>query len=281
MDVFRDMRFAVRSLGRSFGFTAVVVLTLALGIAASTAVFSVVNAVLLRPLDYPQPQQLVRITSELRGFGATDTGVAPAELIDYQSRPDLFSGVAGVLPVSANVTSGDTPARVEMMLVSCNYFAILGAAPAHGRVFTVQDDVPGVANVAVVSDAFWRRSMKADPLAVGKTIVIDTDPVLVVGIMDPTFRHPGRTMQNDVDVWSPSGFRGSATVPPSRTRRRIEGCIARLQPGISVDQARERLVQYGAEVSRQYPADYPAQYGWSPPCSPCRTASSAACRRRC
>ena len=90
---------------------------------------------MLRPLDYPAPQQLVRITSELRGFGATDTGVAPAELVDYQSRTDLFTAVAGVVPTSANVTGGDTPARVEMMLVSWTYFSVLGVAPAHGRVF--------------------------------------------------------------------------------------------------------------------------------------------------
>src|SRR5687768_4432282 len=117
MRALRDVRFAIRSLTRSLGFTSLAVLTLGLGIGASTAVFSVVNAVVLRPLDYPEPWQLVRITSELRGFGATDTGVAAAELLDYQSRTDLFAAVAGVLPISANVTGGDTPARAEMMLV--------------------------------------------------------------------------------------------------------------------------------------------------------------------
>src|SRR5918995_2063038 len=113
MRIIRDAQFAVRTLKRSPGFTAVVVLTLALGIGASTAIFSVVNTVVFRPLGYPEPEQLVRITSELRGFGATDTGVAAPEMTDYQSRTDLFSGVAGLLPVSANVTSGDTPERLE------------------------------------------------------------------------------------------------------------------------------------------------------------------------
>jgi predicted permease len=264
MRAVRDVHFAVRNLTRSTGFTIVVVLTLALGIGASTAVFSVVNAVVLRPLDYPQPEQLLRITSELRGFGAVDTGVAAPELLDYQSRTDLFSGVAGILPVSANATGGEVPTRVEMMLVSWNYFSILGVAPAQGRVFEPGDDVPGVANVAVVSDGFWRRTLKADPQALGKLITIDADPVLVVGVMPSGFRHPGRTAQNDVDVWSPSGFRGSATSVPSRGRRRLESCLARLQPGVTFEQAQARLAEYGAAVTRDFPADYPAQSGWRP-----------------
>ena len=173
MRMIRDAQLAIRTLSRAPVFTAVVTLTLALGIGASTAIFSVVNAVVLRPLAYPQPQQLVRITSELRGFGATDTGVAAPELIDYQARTDLFSAVAGLLPVNANVTGGDTPERVEMMLVSWTYFSVLGVAPAHGRVFVVADDSPGVANIAVVSNNFWRRRLRADPNVIGQTVMID------------------------------------------------------------------------------------------------------------
>jgi predicted permease len=261
MHTIRDVRFAIRSLTRSPGFTAVVVLTLGLGIGASTAVFTVVDAVVLQPLDYPAPHQLAKISSELRGFGATDTGVAGPELFDYQSRTDLFAGVAGVLPISANVTGADTPTRVEMMLVSWKYFSVLGVAPAYGRVFASEDDV---ANVAVVSDRFWRRSLNADPQAIGRTIVIDTDPVMVVGVMPPSFRHPGRTLQNDVEIWSPSGFRGSATATLSRSRRLVDSCLARLQPGVTLEQAQARLAEYGAAVSLQFPSDYPTQNGWRP-----------------
>jgi putative ABC transport system permease protein len=264
MRMLHDGRFAVRNLMRSPGFTAIVVLTLALGIGASTAIFSVVNAVVLRPIDYPEPQRLVRITSELRGFGATDTGVAPAELVDYESRTDLFVAVAGLLPISANVTGGDTPERVEMMLVGWRYFSVLGVAPAYGRIFAPEDDTPGVANIAVVSDGFWRRRLSADPGAVGRTIVIDEDPILVVGVMPPGFRHPGRTLQTEVDVWSPAGFRGPGSAPPSRSRRRLEGCLARLQPGVTLDLAQARLNDYGATVGRQFPSDYPRQNDWRP-----------------
>lgn len=258
----RDVQFAFRTLMRSPGFTTLVVLTLALGIGASTAIFSVVNAVVLRPLDYPEPERLTRITSELRGFGATDTGVSAAELFDYQELDDVFLGVAGLLPVSANVTSGSTPERVEMMLVSWTYFSVLGVAPAHGRIFGPQDDTPGVANIAVVSDAFWRRRLNADPQGVGRTIVIDEDPIVIVGVMPPAFRHPGRTTHTAVDVWSPAGFRSGG--PPSRSRRRLEGCLARLQPGVTIEQAQLRLREYGATVTQQFPADYPSQNGWRP-----------------
>jgi predicted permease len=259
-----DVRLAIRHLTGSLGFTAVVVLTLALGIGASTAIFSVVNAVVLRPLPYPEPNQLVRITSELVGLGAADTGVAAPELFDYQSRTDLFTGVAGVMPVSANVTSGGTPERVEMMLVSWNYFSILGVPALHGRTFGPEDDAPGVANVAVVSHGFWQRRLNADPSAVGRTIVIDEDPILVVGVMPPRFQHPGRTVQSDADVWSPAGFRGAGTVPPSRSRRRLEGAIARLQPGVSLEQAQSRLSDYGQTARQDYATDYPAEHGWTP-----------------
>jgi predicted permease len=264
MRILRDAQFAVRTLTRSPGFTVVVVLTLALGIGASTAIFTVVNAVVLRPLAYPEAQQLVRITGELRNLGATDTGIAAPELFDYQSRTDLFTAVAGMLAVNANVTSGDTPERVEMMLVSWNYFSVLGVSPAYGRTFGPQDDVPGVANIAVVSDGFWRRRLGADPQAIGRTIVIDSDPIQVVGVMPPGFRHPGRTVQSEVDAWSPAGFRGQSSGPPSRSRRRLEGALARLQPGVTLQQAQARLTEYGVSVSRQFPADYPVRNGWTP-----------------
>ena len=259
-----DVRLAFRHFMGSPGFTAVVVLTLALGIGASTAIFSVVNAVVLEPLPFPAPDQLVRVTSELVGLGASDTGVAAPELFDYQSRTDLFAGVAGLMPVSANVTSGGTPERVEMMLVSWNYFSILGVPALHGRTFGPEDDAPGVADVAVVSHGFWERRLNADPSAVGRTIIIDEDPILVVGVMPPRFQHPGRTVQSDADVWSPSGFRGPGPVPPSRSRRRLDGAIARLQSGVSLEQAQARLSDYGRTARQQFATDYPAEHGWRP-----------------
>ena len=255
------MRFALRNLANTPGFTALVILTLALGIGTSTAIFVVVDTVVLRPLDYPQPDRLARITSELRGFGATDTGVLAAELFDYQARAELFANVAGVLPISANVTSSGSPERLEMLLVSWNYFDVLGVRPAHGRTFSPDDDTPGVANIAVVSDSFWRRRLGADPRAVGRTILIDEDPILVVGVMPPGFGHPGRAAQAAVDVWSPAGFRNPGG---QRSRRRLEGALVRLQSGVTFERASARLADIGVEIARQFPADYPSANGWAP-----------------
>ncbi len=253
MRMLHDGRFAVRNLTRSPGFTVIVVFTLALGIGASTAIFSVVNAVVLRPLDYPEPQRLVRITSELRGFGATDTGVSPGELVDYESRTDLFVAVAGLLPISANVTGGDTPERVEMMLVGWRYFSVLGVAPAHGRIFAPEDETPGVANIAVVSDGFWRRRLGADPGAVGRTIVIDEDPILVVGVMPPGFSHPGRTAADRGRRVEPRWLQGpgvSSTQPkPASPRRLPRAAPAWRDPGTGAG-APQRLRRHGEPAVR-------------------------------
>jgi putative ABC transport system permease protein len=239
------------------------VLTLALGMGANTAIFSVVYAVMLRPLPYPEPQQLVRITSELRGLGAADTGIAALELFDYQARTDLFSGVAGLYPVNANLTGGDQPERVEVMLVSWNYFSILGAAPEFGRIFGPQDNGPGIPEVAVVSNGYWRRRLGGDPQVIGRTLVVDGDTFVLVGVMPPTFRHPGRTVQSEVDLWSPAGFRAMPFGEPNR-RRFMEGGLARLQPGVTPAQAQAALELYGADRRAQFPGDYPAQTGWTP-----------------
>jgi len=264
MRVIRDARFALRSLSRAPGFSLVVVLTLALGIGASTAIFSVVNAVILRPLDYPEPDRLVRITGELVKLGASDTGVTASEVVDFRARPDLFAGVAGMLPVGANLTGGREPERLDMMLVSWNYFAVLGVPPAVGRTFSEADDVPGVANVAVVSHEFWRRRMNADPRAVGRTLTIDGDPVQVVGVMPEGFAHPGRTLGSGVDVWSPAGFRNPGAAAGSRSYRRLEGALARLQPGVSIGQAQSRLDDFAVAIAQQFPDGYPPTDGWRP-----------------
>jgi putative ABC transport system permease protein len=270
--ILQDLKYAVRSLRRARGFAAVVVLTLALGIGANAAIFSIVNAIVLRPLSYPQSDQLVRITSELKNLAAPDTGVSPPELFDYQSHTDLFSGVAGLYPINANITGGAEPERAEVMLVSWNYFSILGGVPALGRVFGPGDDGPGIPERAVVSDGYWRRRLGADRSALGRTINVDGDPFVIVGVMPPEFHHPGRTVESgDVDIWSPAGYRAMPFGPPVRGRRFLEGALARLQPGVTLAQAQAQLDAYGATATRDYPADYPERNGWHPRIVPLQT----------
>ncbi|HUR20957.1 MAG TPA: ABC transporter permease [Vicinamibacterales bacterium] len=260
----QDVKYAIRNLGRARGFAALVILTLALGIGANTAIFSIVNAIVLRPLSYPDSPELVRITSALRALDADDTGVAAQELFDYQALSDVFTGVAGLYPVNANVTGGDEPERVEVMLVSPNYFSILKAQPQSGRVFGPDDNGPGIPEVVIVSDGYWRRRLGADPNALGKTLMVDGDPFVLVGVMPPDFRHPGRTQQTDVDMWSPAGFRAMPFGEPNRNRRFLEGALARLKPGVTLDQAQLRLDAYGADVRQRFPSDYPDRTGWTP-----------------
>ena len=261
---FQDLKFALRSLGKTPGFTAVVALTLGLGIGANTAVFSVVYGVVMRPLSYPEPEQLVRITTELRGLRATDTGMAALELFDFQSRTDLFSGVCGLYPIDANVTGGEAPERVEVMLVSWNYFSILGARPQLGRVFGIEDNAPGIPEATVVSDGYWRRRLGADPNVLGRRLLVDGDPVVVVGVMPPGFKHPGRTVQTEVDMWAPAGYRALPFGPPDRMRRMLNGALARLQPDVTIASAQAQLDAYAAEMQRQFPDAYPAENGWNP-----------------
>lgn len=270
--IVQDLKYALRNLRRARGFAAVVVLTLALGIGANAAIFSIVNAVVLRPLPYARSNELVRITGEMTRLAATDVGVASQELFDYQSHTELFSGVSGVYPINANITGGAEPERAEVLLVSWNYFSILGAEPALGRVLGPEDDGPGIPQRAVVSDGYWRRRLGADPSAIGRTINVDGDPFVIVGVMPPGFSHPGRTLGGgDTDLWCPAGYRGMPFGPPERGRRILEGAIARLQPGVSLAMAQARLGAYGATVSRDFRSDYPERNGWQPRIEPLQT----------
>ena len=262
--ILQDVKYAIRNLGRARSFAAVVILTLALGIGANTAIFGIVNAIVLRPLSFPESQQLVRITSALRALDAEDTGVAAQELFDYQALTDVFTGVAGLYPVNANVTGGDEPQRVEVLLVSASYFSILKAQPQLGRVFGPEDNGPGIPEVVIVSDGYWRRHLGADANALGKTLMVDGDPFVLVGVMPPDFQHPGRTVQSGVDMWSPAGFRATPFGEPNRSRRFLEGALARLKPGVSLAQAQSALDAYGADVRQRFPSDYPDRNGWNP-----------------
>ena len=262
--ILQDVKYAIRNLRRARGFATVVILTLALGIGANTAIFSIVNQVVLRPLAYPDSQDLVRITSALRTLDAEDTGVASQELLDYQALTDVFAGVAGLYPVNANVTGGNEPERVEVMLVSPNYFSILKGEPELGRVFGPDDNAPGIPEVVIASNGYWRRRLGADRNAIGKTLVVDGDPFVLVGVMPPEFKHPSRTAQTEVDLWSPAGFRAMPFAEPNRRQRFLQGALARLKPGVTMEQAQARLDAYGSDVRQRFASDYPDRSGWNP-----------------
>src|SRR4051812_19304786 len=174
MTVWQDLRYAIRTAVRDRGFSTVAILTLALGIGANTALFTIVHAVLLAPLPFRAPEQLVRVTADFAGQQVSDVGLSFPELFDLR-RSGAFTDIAGVWPVSANLTETDEPERVETALVDANYFAMLGVGPAVGRVFTQADATPGISEVAVISHALWARRFGSDPNVLGKRIRIDND----------------------------------------------------------------------------------------------------------
>jgi len=259
----RDVKYGARMLRRSPGFTLVVVLTLALGIGANTAIFSVVYAVLLRPLPFPHPEQLVIVRDDLTGRRLEDVGMSVPELKDLQESSGAFEQVSAVWPVDANLTGSDRPERIELLGVSPNYFSLLGASARLGRVFGQQDWAPGFAEAVVISDGLWRRLFAADPQVLGRKVYLDNDPYTIVGVMPPEFRHPGRTLHNEVDVWATAGFEADPFGTPVRGRRLLPGAIARLKPGLNVGQAQARLDALVARLREQFPNEYPPELGWS------------------
>jgi predicted permease len=263
-NLWRDILFTARLLRKKPGFAAVAILTLALGIGANTAIFSVVHAVLLRPLPFQNSERLVRVTSDFSKLSLTDAGLSVPELFDLRDSSDLFEQISGIYPINANITWVDQPERVEVLLVDTNYFSLLGKTVQLGRSFEQKDYQPGIAEVAVISDGLWRRRYGADPNAIGKKFRLDNDLYTVIGVMPPDFRHPGRTLQTEVEVWAPTGWIASPFGKPVRSSRFMQGAIGRLKPGITIETAQARMDELKRRLMQEYPNDYPENAGWSP-----------------
>src|SRR3954469_10488161 len=267
----QDCRFSWRGLVRSPGFAAVAIATLALGIGANSAIFTVVNAVVMRPLPYAHADRLVRVTADFTALNATDVGLSQPELMDYQDRSGLFEAIAGVWAINANLTEIDQPERVEALLTSPSYFDVLGVKPQLGRLFRPEDNGPGISTVLVISDALWHRRFAASPAAIGRKLRIDDDWYTVIGVLPPGFRHPGRSVLTDVDVWAPASFVGNPFPPqPVRNAYFLTGAIGRLKPGITIEQARQRMAAFGQGLRQANPNDYSPRAAWAPRLMPLR-----------
>jgi predicted permease len=260
----RDVRHGMRRLVSSPAFTAVATLTLALGIGANVAIFTVVHAVLIRPLPFPDPDRLVRVAADAKATGGRNIGISQPELDDLRDRAGVFEGVTAVWPVSASFLGGERPERVEVMVTSPNYFQLLGANAQLGRVYGPQDAVPGFSDAVVISDGLWRRAFGASRDVIGRKVVMDTDTYTVVGVMPRDFRHPGETVRGEVDMWGACGFAAAPfTSPPQRQQNFIPGVMGRLKPGISLRQAQDRLDAFAAELRAAYPTNYPPNVQWT------------------
>jgi predicted permease len=261
----QDVRYAARNLLKTPGFTLVAILTLALGIGANIAAFSIVDGVLLRPLPFPQPGQLVRVFDDLRSSNTKDVGMSVPQFWDYRDRAGIFQDISVIWSTPATLTGVDLPQRIEALATSGNYFTLLGVRPQIGRVFTQKDEVPGFINAVVLSDGFWRRQYGADPNVIGKSLRLDGDLYQIFGVMPAGFRHPGKTIETVEDVYVAAGYNAPPfPVPPLRSARMLPGAIARLKPGLSVAEAQARLETFDAGLARDYPTDYPPTIGWAP-----------------
>ena len=259
----QDSRYALRMLAGSPGFAAVAILTMALGIGATTAIFSVVDATLLHPLSYPQPEQLVRIEDDLPGVGARDVGMSEPEWKDLQ-RSGIFQYVSPAGGGSVNLTGSSRPARILFASVAPNYLALLGVKPALGRCFDPQDQTPGFTLGVVISDGLWKRTFGGDPRILGRSLRLDNDAYRVLGVMPAGFHDPGRTTeQRNTELWAAAGFAAAPAPPPLRNSRFLPQAIARIKPGVTIAAAQSQLDALVAALKKQFPEDYPLPSAWT------------------
>jgi putative ABC transport system permease protein len=258
-----DSRFALRMLRRSPGFAAIAILTIALGIGATTAIFSVVDATLLHSLPYPQPRELVKLVDDLPGISALDVGLSVPEWRDLQGS-GIFQYVSLIGGGSVNLTGSSQPQRIQFLNVTPNYFALIGVKPELGHGFNPQDQTPGFTLEALISDGLWKRAFGADPHILGKNLRLDNDLYHVIGVMPAGFHDPGwTTAQRNTEIWLASGFAAAPAPPPVRSPRVPLEAIARLQPGLSIAAAQSRLDALVSSLQKQYPDDYPAKARWT------------------
>jgi putative ABC transport system permease protein len=247
-DLWQDVRYAARLLAKEplFAFTAV--LTLALAIGANTAIFSVVNAVLLRPLPYRDPERLISIPT-LSPSGDRQVFFR-RDLESFRSRTQTLEAVAMVMTQSVNLTGGDRPERIRGAFVSANLFDVFQIQPLIGRTFAPDEDRPGGARLAVVSERWWRSRMNGDSALGSRTLTLNGEPYQVIGVVPSDFKEP---YDPDVDVWMP------VFAAPYPDARDLYG-LGYLRPGIELSQARAEA----ATIARQIAAENPKENaGWS------------------
>src|SRR5436309_823646 len=262
--LFQDLRFSIRTLRKSPGFTAIVISTMAIGIGATSAIFSVVDATLLHPLPYPHSEELVRVVDDLPGIDARDVGMSEPEWQDLQ-HSGIFEYVSPTWFDENNLTGSSQPARVRLLIVAPNYFALLGVQPKLGRGFDPNDHSPGFIPEVVISDGLWKRAFGSDPNILSKSVRMDTDLYRIVGVMPAGFDAPGRTAEErNIETWAATSFYGAPLSDhPPRNRRNLPTAIARLKPGLTIAAAESRVDALVASLQKQFAADYSVQNAWT------------------
>ncbi|HEX4565080.1 MAG TPA: ABC transporter permease [Vicinamibacterales bacterium] len=257
----QDVRYGIRSLRRSPGFAFVIILTMALGIGANTAIFSVVNGVLLRPLPYKDGDKLVELH---HGPGdptdpASDLIFSPKDIADYRLSPSL-SDVVEFHSMQFTLLGRAEPLRVSTGVVSANYFDVLGIRPQYGRTFVAEDDKPGAPAVLVLTHDFWVKSFDEDPDVVGRVFRMNDKPHTVIGVLPPVPLYPFDGQGHSVDVYMPSSacpFRSRQAVVDGRSDGRMLSAFARVRPEATLLKSAADLDVTAARLQKDYPKDYP------------------------
>ena len=245
-DFLHDLRYAARLQRKNPGFTIVAVIALALGIGANTAIFSVVNTILLRPLPYKDPERLVMVWEDATRHGYPRDTPAAANFVDWRDQNQVFESMAAVADTSFNLTGSGDPERLEGRRVSANLFPLLGVEPQIGRVFNAGEDQPGAQRVVLLSYALWQRRFGGDPGIVGQALTLNGESYVVVGVMPARFQFPS----SDDQAWVPIAF--TQQEAGNRGRHYLQ-VVARLKPGVSLAQAQSELSTIATRLQQQYP----------------------------
>ncbi|MBZ5684484.1 MAG: ABC transporter permease [Acidobacteriia bacterium] len=245
----QDIRYALRMLAQSPGFTAIAILTLALGIGANTALFSVVNGVLLNPLPYPQPDRLVALYSRTSTFA--QSSISYPNFLDWQRNNRSLASLAAYRSDDFNLTGAGEPERVRTEMISADFFSILGVTPLMGRDFTTQDDHAGAAPVVILSEGFWKRKLGGSQQILGQPITLNGTPYTVVGIIPASFFFMGNNFRLS-DAYVPIGQWADPTFLDRRIGMGMDA-VARLKPGATLTQARSDLDNVAQALAKAYP----------------------------
>src|SRR5213595_1496147 len=254
-DLTQDIRYALRVLAKNPAFSIIAVIALALGIGANSAIFSVVNAVLLRPLPFKHPEQLVMVWENAAHLGFPKNTPSPANFLDWQKQAQSFTGMAAMAERSFNLTGVGEPERLEGRRVSANLFELLGVPALLGRTFVPDDDKPGT-HVVLLSYSIWQRRFGSDPAVIGRALTLNGESYTVVGVMPRLVQLPGYENRND-QLWVPIAFPSEEAA--QRGNHFLE-IVARLKPGVTLKQAQAEMETISARLAQQYP-DYNTRIG--------------------
>jgi predicted permease len=269
MTFLSEISRAFRSLYKARGFAGAVILTLALGIGANTAMFTLLRGTLLRPLPNRQGERLVYLRQSAKGVGQDNVGFSVPEIIDYRSASQTLSSVAEFSSMTFTMVEGDEPVHVQAGIISGNYFEVMGLAPTLGRLTSAQDDGPAAAPIAVLSHSFWMQHFGGDPKVIGRRVRINDMASTIVGVVQRTPQYPTRTDLFVNMVTSPHHL--SATMKTGRTHRMTE-VFGRLAPNATVEQARAEIARIGTNVRADHPEAYERAARYDISVSPLRLA---------